>query len=91
VPAADLNPAGSSFQWSQNRNQLYDQEIAILAAGGNNLTNKALQQSVLQDMQVVGSLAQAEQTLITPALPKSVGLTNALQGGTAPATTGTGN
>jgi hypothetical protein len=99
VPTADLDPSSKDFQWSQNRNQLYDQEIAILARGGSNLSADPItinqtqpdgsvkavqttrQQLVLQDMQIVGALAQADTTLVKPDMTppsKTPGLTQAL-------------
>jgi hypothetical protein len=98
VPTADLDPASKNFQWSGNRNQLYDQEIAILTRGGANLSSDPItiqqqqpdgstktvtttrQQLVLQDMQIVGALAQAEGTLVDPAMGKTPGMTAALKG-----------
>jgi hypothetical protein len=73
-----LDPNNQDFTWSGNRDQLYDQEIAILARGGSNLTNADLQNKVLQDMQIVGGLAEAEKSTLAPIMPKTPGLNAAL-------------
>lgn len=78
VPTGHLDPASKDFEWSQNRDQLYDEEIAILARGGSNLTNPDLQNKVLQDMQIVGGLAEAEQGLVKPVETKTPGINKAL-------------
>jgi hypothetical protein len=93
---SQLDPNNKDFGFSGSRDQLYDQEIAILVRGGQNLSNAPItiqqkqpdgsiqnvettrQKLVLQDMQIVGGLASAEQQLLQPLAAKSQGFTNAL-------------
>lgn len=78
VDVKHLDPNSPDSEWSKNRDQLYDQEIAILARGGSNLTNPELQNKVLQDMQIVGGLAEAEKQTTSPIYAKTPGINEAL-------------
>jgi hypothetical protein len=81
VRTDQLDPASKDFAWSKNRDQLYDQEIAILARGAANLQDADLASRVLGDAEIVGALAEADQGIQKVAVdPKSKGLASVLGG-----------